>query len=257
MTKENDALSDFSQQRGMDIGGLNFLQIMGRTDTAKANAAKFEMMSLPPASVVGEISAPSNWLRLQEGDNTRTPRLTLRPSINDSTMICVNRHRDLPEATASNTFKTLMARGLNPSESQVIYSEDSRSGEFESRVVTALSAVLGTSMVGDNQLSNPYKLPDPRAPIFHIEKMELKNLNGKTVLAVDGHFLQVNPDGSLKTNAAGKPVLSSYTGIFAPKDSRAQSIEEIYMLSGDKDDFQKNKATFNRMLRSISWQRGQ
>ena len=257
MTKENDVLNDFSLKPGMDIGNLNFLQIMGRADTAKTNAAKFETLSLPAASVVGEISAPSNWLRLQEGDHTRTPRLTLRPSINDSTMICVNKHRDLPEATASNTFKTLMARGLNPSESQIIYIEGSHAGEFERRVVTALSAVLGTSMVGDNQLSNPHKLPDPRAPIFHIEKMEMKNLNGKMVLAVDGHFLSFNADGSLKTDAAGKPMLSSYTGIFAPKDSRAQSIEEIYMLSGDNDDFQKNKVTFNRILKSIGWHRGQ
>ncbi|GEM_PF-1454195 len=256
MTKEKDAHRDVSHTPGLMVGDFNTLQIMGRAETAKANAEKFTFLPLPAGSVVGEISVPSNWLRLQEGDHTRTPRLTLRPSINDSTLICVNKHRDLPESTASNTFKTLMARGLSPSESKVIYSEGAKSGEFERKVVTALDAVLGTTLVGDNQLSNPYKSPDPRAPIFHLEKMELKNLNGKIVLAVDGHFGQVNADGTVKTDAAGKPMQSSYTGVFAPKDSRAWGIEEIYMLSGDKEDFQKNKAIFNRMLNSVSWQHG-
>ncbi len=257
MSKERtDSVGELSGKDSLVMGDIFQSLHMERPGGAKSKTERYTILELPASSIAAEISVPNNWLRRQEGEHSATPQLTLRPSLSDSTLISVSRHRDLPESAASETFKTLLARGLNNNESQTVFNEGTKAGEFERKVVSALTAVLGTNLVGDNQLSNLYKHPDPRAPIFHLEKMELKNLNGKIVLAVDGHYVQTNGDGSLKTDLAGKPMQSSYTGIFAAQDSRAQGIEEIYMLSGDQDNFQKNKPVFNRILKSINWHHG-
>jgi len=111
--------------------------------------------------------------------------------------------------------------------------------------IKELRGALGHTQLGDNQFTNQAKPPDPKAPAFHIDRLEVQTVNGKQVLAVEGHYTSIK-DGSPERY---------YSGILAPteNDDRATTIHQVSLESADKMNFMANKAPFRKTLSSIEW----
>jgi hypothetical protein len=105
--------------------------------------------------------------------------------------------------------------------------------------IRSLSTVMGITTQGDNQLTNPAKYPDPRAPIFNLLSAQLININGRPVLEVQGNFISRN-------NQAG----NYFRGVFIPTGSH---ITKLFVQSPDKLEFAKGEAVYRKTLQSIQW----
>ncbi len=82
--------------------------------------------------------------------------------------------------------------------------------------VRKLQEAMGTMTIGDNQYTNPST--NPRyAPVFHVNAAYTTRLNGKTVLGVEGSFV----------DETGKRI-NDYTGYFIDRDGNGKNIQEIF-----------------------------
>jgi hypothetical protein len=124
------------------------------------------------------------------------------------------------------------------------YKNDPARKQAVEQQMKSLAGVLGESQLGDNQFTNNKRPPDPGAPVFHIERAEVQNINGKQVLAIEGYYPSIK-DGSPER---------FFTGIFAPKDEGGGTVvHEAFLQSNDKMQFVANKAPFRKTLNSIHW----
>ncbi len=106
-----------------------------------------------------------------------------------------------------------------------------------------LSGVFGSTRMGDNQFTISNRALN-LATRFHIEKVEVQNLNGFPVIFVEGYTCNVN-DGSLECYLAG---------IFiAKEDQRGMHVHEVFLQSSDKMNFIANKSVFKKVVASIQW----
>ena len=103
--------------------------------------------------------------------------------------------------------------------------------------VRQVSSALGNS--GDNQISNP-----EGGPMFNLKKMEVREINGRSVLHVLGWF----QDQELEP----KVYLSC---IFIDADPKSEQcrVEELYFQAFPLDLFDKYLSDFEQVLPTIKW----
>ena len=113
------------------------------------------------------------------------------------------------------------------------------------KLVKELTGVLDPDSVGDNQLSNSKKPPDPLAPITQLSKLEVRTVSGKPVLLAEGYF------ENLKTGDPQK----YFSVVYAPmKTSAGVEIHIAALQANNNTAFTANKSVFQKSLASIEWQ---
>lgn len=106
--------------------------------------------------------------------------------------------------------------------------------------IKSVADALGRLNVGDNQYTNTGRY---RPPVFHIDSARTEQVNGRTVLAVEGDFVDMN----------GKPV-KGFSGVFADTDGTGKRIQQVY-LQGAPDKVPQYKKQLEETLSSIEWNR--
>lgn len=104
--------------------------------------------------------------------------------------------------------------------------------------IKSIADALGRLNVGDNQYTNTGRY---RPPVFHIDSARTEQMNGRTVLSVQGNFVDMN----------GKPV-KGFNGIFADTDGTGKRIQQVY-LQGPPDMMPQYKNQLDETLSSIEW----
>jgi hypothetical protein len=124
------------------------------------------------------------------------------------------------------------------------YTGDKNRQSQVSDSIKELTNVLNPNSVGDNQFTNNRKPPDPRAPMFHIDKMEVKAVNGQKVLAVEGYYTDEN---------TGKPSIH-YSSIYAEhKTNNGSEVQQVSYGAASQLDYAANKSFYQNALNSIRW----
>ena len=105
--------------------------------------------------------------------------------------------------------------------------------------IKSLNRVL--DLAGFNQYSYPMELSGYAADFF-LRTAQVKVLNGRSLLKVDGEFrADMNPD-------------SYYVSYFVDADNRGRKIYEIFMLGKDKESYLLTLPLFKDLMESIQWQ---
>lgn len=114
--------------------------------------------------------------------------------------------------------------------------------ESVNNTLEALAPILGNA--GDNQVTNTNT--GMRGPRFNVDKVETIDVNGKTVIAVNGFFHSYKALDDLQT---------FYYGIFydATPESIDAQIEEFFYQAETKKAFTEFWEDFYRALNTIVW----
>jgi hypothetical protein len=200
-------------------------------------------------SGINSIQIPPDWLKVEKnsplGDST-----IFRHSLNDNTQISFYSDRSPTDPKSASVFKSLVdSAGPTP---KLLYGKSSHaSNEANIHIIKQLSDALGSTLVGDNQLT----AGNERTPAFHLDSARVETINGKNVIAVDGWFSRLDDKADVIMDSNG-PAKRRYTGIFfdsAAAHSKETKIKELYLLADDNISFVGNKATFKTALKSIEW----
>lgn len=104
--------------------------------------------------------------------------------------------------------------------------------------IKELSEVMGRLQAGDNQYTNSGKY---RAPVFNLTDAYTMNVNGRTVLAVQGNFVDKD----------GKPS-RGFNGVFVDSDGTGQRVQQIF-LQGNPAKLSQYQQQFQDTVASIEW----
>jgi hypothetical protein len=188
---------------------------------------------------IAELSMPSSWLMHTEefrgyGQRTLIQLVPIRQSDQPdwNTTISVF-YRGFPVSDAgAASFNQLLAQ-LKPGTSSKLLFGDS---------LKDLTEILGDTTAGDNQYTNPVQPGSDNVPMFFVQSAQLADLNGRTVLAVEGYF----------TTETGEP-LRYFSGVFIDTDGTGAVIHEVFLQSKSKDDMMMQKSVYRNALKSIKW----
>jgi hypothetical protein len=140
-------------------------------------------------------------------------------------------------------FQALVTSNPDLKSSRLLFADRGLPGAQAIETVKALTRVLGINHVGDNQITNSRKPPDPQAPVFRLHRLELQSLNEMIVLFAEGYFINVH----------GKPTTFS-SGIYVPhRRDKYNEVYQVYLQAPDKESLQRNMQVFQHTLRSIQW----
>jgi len=132
-----------------------------------------------------------------------------------------------------------------------LFSESAhQQNKAHTELLDALASILGTTNVGDNQLTSAAQLKDSASPSFHVDTARVEQINGKKVLTIDGWFTQIDEQGHQKRDQEG-PLKRHYTGIFTTGENGL--VNEVYLQADSKMSFTASKAPFRAVVRSIEW----
>lgn len=106
--------------------------------------------------------------------------------------------------------------------------------------IRSLSSVLGRYQAGDNQHTNSGQY---RAPTFDMRNAITMQVNGRTVVAVEGSFVDV------RGNA-----LRDFVGIFADSDGTGKRVEQVFMSTAPGQISSQSNA-FMDTINSIIWKK--
>lgn len=134
---------------------------------------------------------------------------------------------------AANELRSLLARADAQGDDNV-----GNVHQLSAREIRELADVMGRHQVGDNQYTNNGRY---RKPVFHMDNAVTMEINGKTVLAVSGSFV----------DAAGKPV-RDYVGIFADSDGTGKRIQQVFLQTAP-GGMSKYQQDFLNTINSIDW----
>lgn len=204
--------------------------------------------------VFGKVSVPSSWL--PESDTSHSGggyRYSFNYPNQDVEIAVSGRNAPLADRDGK-FFHQLLNDNANLKNSKLLYDkswendprfkDDPAKQQALRGLVRDLTNVLGPNHLGDNQFVNTAAPTDKNAPAFHINRLELKNVNGHTVLAADGYFVN---------NKTGKPS-SYFSGIYAEKRTDGGSIvNQITLQSGEEIAHQANRLTYEKTLKSVTW----
>ncbi|GEM_PF-2084024 len=225
---------------------------------AQANKAgqKVSEQTYSTPGVFGEIKMPSNW-DLAKQKASGAPNFdyvyTFKPpsAYGDVEISILNRGGALSDAGSKN-FSKLLEDNKGITIPKVLYDKswapnDPRAKEG-AELIRSLAETLGRNHQGDNQFTNSSPFGSARAPGFQIDRMELRNVNGKVVLSVEGES---------KNKLTGSTA-AHFSGIYAPNrverlGNEVTEVHQMYMYSADKAAYTLNKLGYNKALRSIQW----
>lgn len=216
------------------------------------SAIKASMQNSVKTDGISRIDLPSDWTVNRR--NSGIGELTVaapRGAQGETEISVYNRGRPLPQsdsqafdAVLENVERTGVGRLLFDSSWGDYLNNDPNRREEIGRQMQTLSGVLGRTQLGDNQFTNSRKHPDPQAPSFHVERVQVELINGRSVLSVDGY---------MPSPADGKPV-RYFTGIFAPNPtSQGTYVNEVFLQATNRSDFLAKKVPFLQTLQSIKW----
>jgi hypothetical protein len=106
--------------------------------------------------------------------------------------------------------------------------------------IRSLSQVMGRYQAGDNQYTNSGQY---RAPAFDMRNAITMQVNGRTVVAVEGSF----------RDARGN-ALRDFVGIFADSDGSGQRVEQVFMSTAPGQMANRSK-DFIDTINSIVWKK--
>ncbi|MBC7997241.1 MAG: hypothetical protein IAF58_04830 [Leptolyngbya sp.] len=224
--------------------------VQDRTKIAVQNPTKkFDTQEL-----FGSMTVPSSWQLDSDNSNSGGGyRHTFNYPNQDVELAVSGRNAPLSDKDGKS-FHKLLTDNPDLRNSKVLYDkswdtdpkfkDDPARQQALKEMMKNLTNVLGPSHMGDNQFVNRAGPTDKYAPAFHVDRLELKNVNGKTVLAAEGYFVN---------NKTGKPS-SHFSGIFAEKRTEGGSIvNQISLQSGDKFAHEANRLTYEKTLKSVTW----
>lgn len=191
---------------------------------------------------IKKITGPSGWAK---SDDSTAVRIFVAFTPKGQKEVRIGLLSWVPsiEQQSWDDFNKLLAANPNLTTSRLLFADKGFSGAKAIENVKALTRVLGINHVGNNQITNSRKPPDPSAPVFRLERLELQSLNRMTVLFAEGYFIDIH----------GKPNGFS-SGIYVPyKRNRSNAVYQIYLEAPDKENFQRNIQAFQATLRSIQW----
>ncbi len=198
-----------------------------------------------------KFTAPSTWMRGTDNSNIgHRTKTSFQPSTQSDLELSAY-YRGLPIGDSSGrAFHDLIAGNSNLSVPKVLFQEKfSAAGSplppsaQETELLKSLADVMGISSSGDNQVTNPHKPPHAYSPTFHVDRVQLRPVNGTPVLEVEGAFV----------NEQGKPS-TYYKGVFIDIDrSTGRQIHQVFMQSSDKTAFTQNKPIYEASVNSLVW----
>lgn len=205
-------------------------QVKDSTHTTKQMSDKKESIDTGP---IKEIEVPSSWVATNDHPYGRATAYGFNSPDGKTSLNVYDRGGTMDDAS-TKAFNKLLADNSNLARPKVLIPSQIRD----------LENVLGRGKLGDNQYTNSTPYPDPRAPVFHISSAQLVSVKGKTVLEVDGHYM--NEDG-------GKT--AHYRGILVPEQtSGGTKLWQLYMETrGDKDITPADHANYRKAVESVNW----
>ncbi|MBZ0185822.1 MAG: hypothetical protein K8F91_06170 [Candidatus Obscuribacterales bacterium] len=105
--------------------------------------------------------------------------------------------------------------------------------------ILALHTVMGVATTGDNQYTNHNRPGSLEGPHFQLDRIGIRNVSDKNVLAVEGRF----HNGRV------------YKGVFYPAGQEGKVVEELFIQVPDKYDVESFCDEFDQLLGSIIWLR--
>lgn len=206
---------------------------------ASNGAGAIEVADFGP---IKKIIAPPGWTKSDHSDAIKIA-LELEPKTQREVRIgLLSWRRGISEQSWAY-FKALIIANSNLNSSRLLFTDKGLPDAKAIENVKALTRVLGINHAGDNQITNSRKPPDPQAPVFHLERLELQSLNGKTVLFARGYFINIH----------GKPTTFS-SGVFARHQrDKVNEVYQVYLQAPDKASLQRNRQIFENTLKSIQW----
>jgi hypothetical protein len=187
---------------------------------------------------IGKIDLPASWHKYQMSQSSTTfsspeagaPQITFREHAAD------------PALTHLLSDKS--------SGSKILYSDAFKEDAATSKLIKSLAGALGSSLVGDNQVTNPPAENEGRQPAFHMQTAKVEELAGKNVLVVNGWFNQNDNMGHPKMGPDG-PLKRYYTGVFSAHNSG--KFDELYLQADSDAALTKGQTVFKSALNSIKW----
>ena len=206
--------------------------------------------------VFGDVTMPSNWqmsTRGGEGAPNFDYLYTFKPpsAQGDVEISVFNRGGALSERGAQ-TLDKLLSDNANISSPNVLFDKSWPANDPRTRLATQiirdLAEVLGRNHQGDNQFTNDSPTGSARAPAFDLEHLEVRKVNGKAVLSVDGKY---------KNKLTGA-TSSHFSGIYAQNEvtrhgNNVSEVHQMYLSSPDSVAFNANRSGYTRALNSIKW----
>ncbi|MBE7446598.1 MAG: hypothetical protein HS132_15740 [Planctomycetia bacterium] len=198
-----------------------------------------------------KFAAPATWMRGTENSNIgQRTKITFQPSMQSDLEISAY-YRGLPIGEKSGqAFHDLIAANSNLNAPRVLFAEKLdpvgttlAPSAAEAELLKSLTDVMGISTTGDNQITNPHKPPHPYAPAFHVESVQLRPVNGTSVLEVEGAFV----------DDQGKP-RNYYKGVFLDFDrTTGRHIHQVFLQGSDKTAFTQNNVSYEASVNSLVW----
>jgi hypothetical protein len=228
----------------------------GLEKTGAASAVKKH--NLPDLGAIDQIAVPPSWAGFQ-GRSTSGSMYTFKPvskrvlqPASPEVMIGSYQHPEIKDKKLADVFHQLLSAPVTAP--RLLYSDTRPERDKSTQdLFKGLSSVLGTNTIGDNQIISPAKNADSRRPSFHIDSARLENINGKTVLAVDGWFTEQDQAGRTKLAADNTPEKRRYSGMFIDEDGSGAKVQELFFSADDKDSYLSNKSVFRSAIKSIKW----
>jgi hypothetical protein len=189
-------------------------------DTSVAESFKKQAIGF---GALGSISVPTSWVKSDAKAVLPATRIQFGPPQSKFGIFVFDPASPIYSAAARNWFVT-NAKITAPT-------------DLPSDQIKILSDEMGNA--GDNQYS---KRNDE--PLFHISSAQAISVNGKTVVKIDGAFV----------DETGKPRMYM-VGIFTPSETPQQRMLSMYTQSTDENEFKALRAVFDETMKSIVWRK--
>lgn len=221
---ENPALVQFVQDnvftRALDGG-------------APARNAQNATTELTNQGSIRHMTIPSGWNESSNEQGSigmRSMRTFSKAGEPDAQISVFYRGLPVSDQTA-NAFHDLLQRKTAGQRHEVLTMSEIR----------GLSEAMGTSTVGDNQWTNPAKPGDRTAPAFKMSNAYTMQVDGKTVMAVEGSFV----------DQSGKSI-NDFQGIFIDSDGTGKRIQEVFVQT-PPGQMPRHSQSFKQVLNSIDF----
>lgn len=179
-----------------------------------------------------DIDVPNSWLRAEGHPFGRSTVHGFNAPDGKTSLNVYDRGVTTDDASAK-AFSKLLTDNPNLSRPKVLMPNQIR----------ALEDVLGRGKLGDNQYTNTTPYPDSQAPLFKLSSAQLVTVQGKTVLEVEGNYMDEKGQRT-----------SHYKGLLVPEQTpNGVKIWELYMEAKEKDITPADHSNYRRAVNSIHW----
>ncbi len=196
---------------------------------------------------IGSINLPASWSKYEQ--NTPSGHATtFAPSGDNAPQITMLEHTRKIDANTTQLYNQLLGQKAP----EIIYADGFVVDANSTKLLKSISSILGSSLVGDNQIANPAAGPSDHQPAFHLQSAKLQLVNGKNVLAISGWFNQNDALGHPRMGTDG-PLKRYYQGVFSAPDQKTGKVDELYVLADSDAAFARGQSVFKQSIGTIKW----